>query len=73
MGEKIGMFIYLMVIFFSSLINAFVHGWELTLVILSVFPALALSTGIMAKVFIKLLLFIIYVNLIYVYNIAIPP
>ena len=31
-GEKIGMFIFFMTIFSASLINAFYHGWELTLV-----------------------------------------
>lgn len=49
-GEKVGMFIFFMTIFIASLINAFVHGWELTLVILSVFPLLGISTGIIAKV-----------------------
>ena len=37
-GEKIGMFIFFMTIFLASLINAFIHGWELTLVMLSVMP-----------------------------------
>ncbi|XP_045621631.1 ATP-dependent translocase ABCB1 [Procambarus clarkii] len=49
-GEKVGMFLFFMTIFVASLINAFVHGWELTLIILSVFPILGISTGIIAKV-----------------------
>ncbi|KAK7086306.1 tRNA N6-adenosine threonylcarbamoyltransferase [Halocaridina rubra] len=48
-GEKVGMFIFFMTIFVMSLVNAFVHGWELTLIIISVFPLLGISTGIMAK------------------------
>ena len=32
------MFIFFMTIFLASLINAFIHGWELTLVMLSVMP-----------------------------------
>ncbi|XP_063889978.1 ATP-dependent translocase ABCB1-like isoform X2 [Scylla paramamosain] len=49
-GEKVGMFIFFMTTFLASLINAFVHGWELTLIILSVFPLLGISTGLIAKV-----------------------
>ena len=49
-GEKVGMFMFFFVTFLSSLINAFVHGWELTLVILSVFPLLGITTGLLAKV-----------------------
>ena len=37
-GEKIGMFIFFMTIFLASIINAFIHGWELTLVILAAMP-----------------------------------
>ncbi|KAG7166971.1 ATP-dependent translocase ABCB1-like [Homarus americanus] len=48
-GEKVGMFLFFMTTFLASLINAFVHGWELTLIILSVFPLLGISTGIIAK------------------------
>eukprot|EP00095_Tigriopus_kingsejongensis_P002534 snap_masked-scaffold344_size201325-processed-gene-0.9 protein:Tk02534 transcript:snap_masked-scaffold344_size201325-processed-gene-0.9-mRNA-1 annotation:"P-glycoprotein" len=48
MGEKIGMFIFFATIFVASLINAFVHGWELTLVIFSVMPVLVISTAIIA-------------------------
>ncbi|CAL4059023.1 unnamed protein product, partial [Meganyctiphanes norvegica] len=49
-GEKIGLFIFFMSIFLTSIINSFIHGWELTLVIMSVFPLLGISTGIIAKV-----------------------
>lgn len=49
-GEKVGMFVFFMTTFLASLINAFVHGWELTLIILSVFPLLGISTGLIAKV-----------------------
>ncbi|KAK8735748.1 hypothetical protein OTU49_005300 [Cherax quadricarinatus] len=49
-GEKVGMFLFFMTIFLASIINAFIHGWELTLVILSVFPILGIATGIIAKV-----------------------
>nr|WEU75111.1 ABCB1-mScarlet-I fusion protein [Vector pPB-pCoBlast-actin5c-abcb1(67-1411)-mScI] len=49
-GEKIGMFVFFFVTFIASLINAFVHGWELTLVIMSVFPLLGITSGIMAKI-----------------------
>ncbi len=37
-GEKIGMFIFFMTIFLASIVNAFIHGWELTLVILAAMP-----------------------------------
>ena len=33
-GEKIGMFTFFLTIFSASLVNAFYHGWELTLVII---------------------------------------
>ena len=34
--------------FYSSLINAFYHGWELTLVILAAMPVLMFATAIIA-------------------------
>ena len=49
-GEKVGMFLFFFTTFLASMINAFIHGWELTLVILAVFPLLAISTGFIAKV-----------------------
>ncbi|XP_040579247.1 ATP-dependent translocase ABCB1 isoform X1 [Lepeophtheirus salmonis] len=48
-GEKIGLFIFFITIFISSLITAFIHGWELTLVILSAMPILMIAVGIIAK------------------------
>ena len=42
------MFIFFMTIFVVSLINAFYHGWELTLVILAAMPVLMIATGIIA-------------------------
>ena len=37
------MFIFFTTIFTASLINAFIHGWELTLVILAAMPVLILG------------------------------
>ncbi|XP_064091932.1 ATP-dependent translocase ABCB1-like isoform X2 [Macrobrachium nipponense] len=48
-GEKIGMFTFFMSTFLICIVNAFVHGWLLTLIIISVFPVLGISTGIIAK------------------------
>jgi len=48
-GEKIGMFIFFMTIFSASLINAFIHGWELTLVIFSAMPVLIIAVSICAR------------------------
>ena len=47
-GEKIGMFIFFVTIFTASLVNAFYHGWELTLVILAAMPVLMIATAIIA-------------------------
>ena len=49
-GEKVGMFVFFFTIFVASMVNALVHGWELTLVIMSVQPVLMLSMGVLAKV-----------------------
>ena len=48
-GEKIGMFVFFMTIFSASLINAFIHGWELTLVIFSAMPILIIAVSICAR------------------------
>ena len=48
-GEKIGMFIYFMTIFAASIINAFVHGWELALVIMAAMPVLVIAVSICAR------------------------
>ncbi|CAG0912521.1 unnamed protein product [Notodromas monacha] len=53
-GEKVGMFAFFMTVFVASLINALVHGWELTLVIMSVMPVLMIAMGIMAKASLKI-------------------
>ena len=42
-GEKIGMMFFFVGTFLLSLIVAFVHGWELTLVILCMMPLMAIS------------------------------
>ena len=36
--------------FFSAIINAFVHGWELTLVMMAATPVLIIAMGILGKV-----------------------
>ena len=48
-GEKIGMFIYFMTIFAASIVNAFVHGWELALVIMATMPVLVIAVSICAR------------------------
>ena len=40
-GEKVSMFVYFVASFASCIINAFLHGWELTLVILAGMPVRA--------------------------------
>ena len=42
------MFIFFVTIFTASLVNAFYHGWELTLVILAAMPVLMIATAIIA-------------------------
>jgi hypothetical protein len=37
------MFIFFATIFLASIINAFIHGWELTLVIMSAMPVLIIG------------------------------
>ncbi|XP_043290091.1 multidrug resistance protein homolog 49 isoform X2 [Venturia canescens] len=49
-GEKLGIFTYLMVSFISSIIISFVYGWKLTLVVLSCAPIIVIATAIVAKV-----------------------
>ncbi|KAG7198448.1 hypothetical protein KM043_005833 [Ampulex compressa] len=50
MGEKVGIFIYLMTSFFSSIIISFIYGWKLTLVVLSCAPVIVIATAVVAKV-----------------------
>ena len=40
-GEKVSMFVYFVASFASCITNAFLHGWELTLVILAEMPVSA--------------------------------
>lgn len=47
-GEKIGIFLYFMFVFLSSVVTAFVHGWELTLVMLVSMPVLMIAGGMFA-------------------------
>ncbi|XP_069945791.1 ATP-dependent translocase ABCB1-like [Cherax quadricarinatus] len=48
-GEKVGMYVFFMTNFVASLVNAFIHGWLLTLIILSVFPLLGATTALIAR------------------------
>ncbi|XP_037954077.1 multidrug resistance protein homolog 49-like [Teleopsis dalmanni] len=43
MGEKIGIFIFLMMTFITGIITSFFYGWEMTLVVLSCSPLLIIS------------------------------
>ncbi|XP_039747692.1 multidrug resistance protein homolog 49-like isoform X2 [Pararge aegeria] len=49
-GEKVPMFIYLVMSFVTAVIISFAYGWELTLVILSCAPIIIATTAIVAKV-----------------------
>ncbi|XP_011139992.1 multidrug resistance protein homolog 49 isoform X2 [Harpegnathos saltator] len=49
-GEKLGIFIYLVSSFTASIIISFVYGWKLTLVVLSCAPIIVIATAIVAKV-----------------------
>merc|ERR1719239_292923 len=49
MGEKIGMLCFFMSTFWCSIITAFMKGWELTLILLSMIPLMALASGFMTK------------------------
>lgn len=48
-GEKLGMFTYLIVSFVASVVMSFLHGWKLTLVVLSCAPIIIAATAIVAK------------------------
>ena len=41
-GEKIGMCVFFMTIFSANIINAFYHGWQLTLVMMAPMPVSSL-------------------------------
>lgn len=49
-GEKIGLFLFLLVSFVASVILAFLNGWKLTLVMLSCAPVIIICNGIVSKV-----------------------
>ena len=44
------MFVFFISTFVFSVINAFVHGWELTLVIFAAMPVLTISSAALAKI-----------------------
>ncbi|KPJ18849.1 Multidrug resistance protein-like 49 [Papilio machaon] len=49
-GEKVAMFVYLVMSFVTAVIISLVYGWELTLVILSCAPVIIATTAVVAKV-----------------------
>ncbi|CAH2055805.1 unnamed protein product, partial [Iphiclides podalirius] len=49
-GEKVAMFVYLVMSFVTAVIISLVYGWELTLVILSCAPIIIATTAVVAKV-----------------------
>jgi len=52
-GEKMGMFVYLLTTFVISVIMSFLHGWKLTLVVLCCAPVMICAQAIVAKVIMK--------------------
>ena len=50
MGDKIGITVQSLARFLAGLCIAFVNGWELALVILSIAPVLMISAGIMFRI-----------------------
>uniref|UniRef100_A0A0D6QS15 Uncharacterized protein n=1 Tax=Araucaria cunninghamii TaxID=56994 RepID=A0A0D6QS15_ARACU len=50
MGEKVGKLIQFMSTFFGGFVIAFIKGWKLTLVMLSMIPLLVISGGTMAMI-----------------------
>jgi ATP-binding cassette subfamily B (MDR/TAP) protein 1 len=49
-GEKIGMLCYLLSTFVLSLLLAFQHSWQLTLLLLSMIPMMGVCTGFLSRV-----------------------
>ena len=49
-GEKIGMMTFFTSTFLCSIITAFVYGWDLTLIIMTMIPFMIIFGGIAAKV-----------------------
>ncbi|KAH9291620.1 hypothetical protein KI387_043189 [Taxus chinensis] len=54
MGEKVGKFIQFITTFLAGIIVAFIKGWKLTLVMLSMIPLLVVSGGSMAMIISKM-------------------
>ncbi|WOL18392.1 hypothetical protein Cni_G27187 [Canna indica] len=54
MGEKVGKFIQLFSTFFGGFVVAFAQGWLLTLVMLSIIPALVVAGAVMANIVAKM-------------------
>ena len=46
---KIGMLAFFLSTFLFSILTAFYHGWELTLILLTMIPLIALSSGIFTR------------------------
>ena len=46
-GSRVGMTVQCVARFIAAMIIAFIHGWKLALVILAVFPVMAITAGIM--------------------------
>ncbi|XP_039128650.1 ABC transporter B family member 11-like isoform X1 [Dioscorea cayenensis subsp. rotundata] len=53
-GEKVGQFIQLLSSFFGGFALAFVHGWQLTLVMLAAIPLIASVTALMSNMITKM-------------------
>ena len=49
-GEKIGMLCFLVSTFVLSIMKAFLHGWQLTLLLLSMIPMMAVCTFFLTKI-----------------------
>lgn len=48
-GEKLSIFIYLLMSFVIAVVFSFIYGWKLTLVILSCAPVIVISTAVAAE------------------------
>ncbi|CAG5040909.1 unnamed protein product [Parnassius apollo] len=49
-GEKVAMFVYLVMSFITAVLISLAYGWELTLVILTCAPVIIATTAVVAKV-----------------------
>ena len=49
-GEKIGMLCFLVSTFVLSILKAFLHGWQLTLLLLSMIPMMAVCTFFLSRI-----------------------